>query len=485
MTTGAPEAYAAGVGSPAEPVLARPPSRTVAWRDAGLAAVLGAVMVGGTAGAQRHLQNFQPPVHSLDAGGILLLLGIAGVLALRRRQPVAVLWAISALTLGYFLVGYPPGPVWLGLLVAYPTAVVRGHRLGAGVAAGVCFLVFPWLADLLGRGPAPTPLYLSVLAAGLLGLFAAAEALRARRVRAAETARRRAEEVAAAATEERMRIARDLHDVLAHTISLINVQAGVALHLNDDLPDQARSALTAIKQASREALGELRSALDALRQSGDAAPRAPAPGLGQLDDLVASARAAGLETSVAVTGPPAPLPAPVDQAAFRIVQEALTNVIRHAGASAVAISVDYGAGALTLRVDDDGQAAGGAAGVAAASSGDGSRGSGIIGMRERAQSLGGTLMAAPRPSGGFSVVALLPLPAGTEPPAAEPQDGALSGAGAALLEPPAGERPAAALAGERPAAALAGDRQPAALAGDRQPAALAGERPAAPTGERP
>jgi signal transduction histidine kinase len=461
------------VGSPAEPVLARPPSRTVGWRDAGLAAVLGAVMVGGTFGAQRHLQKFQPPVQSLDAGGILLLLGIAGMLALRRRQPVAVLWVISALTLGYFLAGYPPGPVWIGLLVAYPTAVVWGHRLGAGVATGVCFLVFPWIADLLGRGPAPTPLYLSVLAAGLLALFAAAEALRARRIRAAETARRRAEEVAAAATQERMRIARDLHDVLAHTISLINVQAGVALHLNEDLPEQARSALSAIKQASREALGELRSALDALRQSGDAAPRAPAPGLGQLDDLAASARAAGLEASVQVTGRLAPLPPPVDQAAFRIVQEALTNVIRHAGASAVAISVDYGAGALTLRVDDDGKGAGtaghgpaplgngpagAAVGVAAASGSNGSRGSGIIGMRERAQSLGGTLLAAPRSSGGFSVVARLPVPTGTELPAVGPPAGA-PGAGAAVAEPPAG------------------DRQPAAPGGDRQPAAPAGERP--------
>lgn len=363
-------------------------------------------MVVGTFGAQRHMTHVEgTPFRDLGVWGIVLLAGIAACMALRRRYPVAVLAAASGLTFVYFLANFAPGPVWLGLVVTYATAVVLGHRLAAGIGALACYLAFPWLADLLGRGPAPTPLYLSVLAAGLLVLFGVSEAVRMRRQRAAEVARRRQEEEVAAASEERLRIARDLHDVLAHNISLINVQAGVALHVNEDLPEQARSALSAIKDASREALGELRSALDVLRQNGDPAPRRPSPGLGQLDDLVSAARAAGLEASIEVTGQAVALPSPVDVAAYRIVQEALTNVIRHAGASRVGIAVGYSGSAVTLEIDDDGQ------GVDGAPQAGTGHGSGIVGMRERAQALGGVLTAGPGPAGGFAVVANLPLPA--------------------------------------------------------------------------
>jgi signal transduction histidine kinase len=191
--------------------------------------------------------------------------------------------------------------------------------------------------------------------------------------------------------------------VLAHNISLINVQAGVALHLMDEQPGQARSALEAIKQASNDALGELRSVLDVLRQGDEQPPRAPASGLASLDRLVAGAEATGLEVSTRVEGTPRPLPAGTDLAAFRIVQESLTNVTRHAGPASATVLVRYGNDDLTVQVDDDGR------GPAAA---DGAGGNGIRGMRERAAALGGELSAGSRPGGGFRVRARLPLDPG-------------------------------------------------------------------------
>ena len=414
MTGSGPVTYARGVSSDADPH--RPP-RAALWRDAGFAAALGLVMVGGTYGAARHQVGVRP----FGGGTVALLILIAAAVAWRRRYPVAVLGLVSAATLIYFVADYPPGPVWFGLLVAYATATVLGHRLAAGAAAVGGFLVFPWLGVLLGRGGSPSPLFLSTLAAGLLILFGAAEGVRVRRLRQAEAVRARQEAADRRASEERLRIARDLHDVLAHNISLISVQAGVALHVNEALPEQARSALTAIRGASGEALAELRSALDALRQTGDAAPRLPAPGAGQLDTLAARARLAGLDAALDVEGTPVPLPAPLDLAVYRIAQEALTNVIRHAGATAVSIALRYGHRDVVLRVQDDG---GGAPRAPASGAG-----SGIAGMRERARALGGTLQAEPGPQGGFSVVARLPLDPDPAGAAGETLYGAGSGKG--------------------------------------------------------
>jgi signal transduction histidine kinase len=199
-----------------------------------------------------------------------------------------------------------------------------------------------------------------------------------------------------------MRIARELHDVLAHNISLINVQAGVALHLMDEQPGQSRSALQAIKQASNDALGELRSVLDILRQGDEAPPRAPASGLASLDRLVAGAEATGLPVSAKVEGTPRPLPAGTDLAAFRIVQESLTNVTRHAGPASATVLVRYGKDDLTVQVDDNGKGAGP----------NGAGGNGIRGMRERVAALGGELTTGPRPGGGFRVLARLPIDPG-------------------------------------------------------------------------
>ncbi|HEY4790092.1 MAG TPA: histidine kinase, partial [Actinomycetes bacterium] len=193
---------------------------------------------------------------------------------------------------------------------------------------------------------------------------------------------------------------RELHDVLAHNISLINVQAGVALHLMDEQPGQSRSALVAIKQASNDALGELRSVLDVLRQGDEAPPRAPASGLAHLDSLVSGAGAAGLEVRTRVEGTPRPLSAGTDLAAYRIIQEALTNVTRHAGPATASVLVRYTQDGLTVQVDDDGRGP---------SSPNGSGGNDIRGMRERVAALGGDLEAGARPGGGFRVLAHLPL----------------------------------------------------------------------------
>jgi signal transduction histidine kinase len=199
--------------------------------------------------------------------------------------------------------------------------------------------------------------------------------------------------------------------VLAHNISLINVQSGVALHLMDEKPEQARIALTAINEASADALREVRSVLGVLRGTGEKAPRAPTAGLDGLDDLVSRTTAAGVGVTLEVHGESRPLPASIDLAAFRIVQEALTNIVRHADAAAASVELTYGPDALTVQVDDDGRGsdASRAGGKASAPHAEGG-GNGIPGMRERAAALGGTLDAGPRSSGGFRVRARIPLP---------------------------------------------------------------------------
>ena len=217
----------------------------------------------------------------------------------------------------------------------------------------------------------------------------------------AERAKARDEQERRQASEERLRMARELHDVLGHHLSLINVQAGVGLHLMDNRPEQAREALTAIKTASSEALREVRAVLGVLQPDREAAPRQPALGLDRLDELTADA---GLEVTTTISGERRPLPAEVDRAAYRIVQEALTNVRKHAKPDVTAeVTVDYAPAELRLSVRNDGAV------VAADPEGEGS---GIAGMRARAEALGGSLHAGPLPGGGFLVTALLPSASG-------------------------------------------------------------------------
>ena len=358
---------------------------------------VGAVQIVGT-----HFAGLRQPERlDLDALGVLLLALGPAALALRRRYPVPVLGFVLATTLGYLLLDYPKGPIFLALIVAFVTTVMSGHRIAALVSLLVGYSSFLWLPYLTGAEPAPDWVPALGLAAWLLVLLAGAEMARSRRERAIELAHSRAEEAGHRAREERLRIARELHDVLAHNISLINVQAGVALHLMDDQPEQARTSLTAIKKASNEALGELRSVLDILREGQEAPPRSPTFGLSRLDDLVAKTEAAGLRVTNRVQGAVRPLPPKLDLAAFRIVQEALTNATRYAGQAHITIEVDYGEHDLIVNIEDDG--------LGTPEKTTSGSGKGISGMRERAVALDGELEAGPRSGGGFRVRARLPL----------------------------------------------------------------------------
>ncbi|MET7617291.1 sensor histidine kinase [Streptomyces sp. NPDC005408] len=347
----------------------------------------------------------QPDREALDTfARVLLLIGPA-ILLLRNRWPVFSVFGVCATALVYFAAGYPYGPVFLTVAVGAFAAVVSGHRRAAWWAVGglwVCHLLIAhWLYAYLPPShdrAAPWGQQL-VIAAWVVAILAASELVRVRReVWAREGAERAAAEKRRA-DEERLRIARELHDVLAHSISVINVQAGVGLALLDTNPEQARTALTTIKAASKEALGEVRQVLDTLRTPGDA-PRAPAPGLDRLPELVEQAASAGLRVEIETEGERTALPPGTDLAAFRIVQEALTNVVRHSGSRTARVRIAYAPGRLDLRIDDEGPAA---------RSDAGGSGNGLVGMRERAAALGGTIEAGPRPDGGFRVRADLPV----------------------------------------------------------------------------
>ncbi|MBD0743806.1 two-component sensor histidine kinase [Streptomyces sp. CBMA152] len=347
----------------------------------------------------------QPDRAPLDVFARLLIVAACAVLLLRRRHPVLAVFGTAGATMVYLGAGYPYGPILIAVAVGCFAAIVAGHRRAAWAAVGMLWLghllVAHWLYRWLppqGDRAAPWGQELAVTA-WVLAVLAVAELMRVRREQWARAGAERAAANRRRADEERLRIAQELHDVLAHSISVINVQAGVGLALLDSDPEQARTALTTIKSASKEALGEVRQVLDTLRAPGDA-PRSPAPGLDRLPELVEQAAAAGLTVETETTGVRRNLPPGADLAAFRIVQEALTNVVRHSGSRTARVGVGYTPGMLELRVDDDGPAAPGDAGGS---------GNGLIGMRERAAALGGTIEAGPRPDGGFRVVARLPL----------------------------------------------------------------------------
>jgi signal transduction histidine kinase len=368
----------------------------------GLAQVLGVLLserVGRSAG-------WRDP----DALAYLLLVGGAAALLFRRRWPLPVLAVTLACGLAYAARTYPEGPSQLAVFPALWTVALTLPRrqawLAAAVAAVAAASVELFLyGDTMFDGE---PLYaaVAVLAAMWWG-----EAVRARRAyvaelrdRAERAERSREEEARRRVDEERLRIARELHDVVSHTIGVISVQAGVAAHLLHRRPDKAADSLAAIRQASDEALGELHAMLGVLRQGdgdGGRAPLAPAPGLAELDALVAQAAGAGIEVKVAVEGEPRRLPSAVDLACYRVVQESLTNVVRHAGASQAEITVTHLDDRVVVEVLDDGAAPAGNGAVGS--------GQGIPGMRERARALGGSLEAGPRPGGGFRVQASLPV----------------------------------------------------------------------------
>ncbi|APE24287.1 MULTISPECIES: sensor histidine kinase [Streptomyces] len=347
-------------------------------------------------------------------GWALILVG-CGALCFRRRQPVTVAVVTLLACVVYYPLSAQDGPLMIAFALALYTTAAEG-RFAAALALAAVTLLAVGIGE-IRQQPGHRQIddtSLVMLAGWLISLVAVGRAQRTRMAYLHEVEQRalaaeREQEARArqSATEERLRIAREVHDVLGHSISLINVQSGAALHRLGKGPAPeaglatATEALEAVKATSKDALRELRATLGVLRGADEPTPTAPSSsGLALLADLAARARSTGLDVRTEVTGRPVPLPPPVDLAAYRIVQESLTNVTRHAGASTVRVGLDWGADALRLRIADDG--AGAPEGRAL--------GSGIRGMAERARAFGGELTARNGDGGGFLVDARLPLP---------------------------------------------------------------------------
>ncbi|MER7171874.1 sensor histidine kinase [Streptomyces mesophilus] len=358
-----------------------------------------------------------------EAISVVLMVFSAAALVFRRRTPLLVLIITVAASLVEVVTGEQRAPVMMAVVIALFTVASMTNRPTTWRFALPIMAVLTAAAMLTSKLPWYAQENLGVIAwAGLAA--AAGDALRSRRAfvdaiqeRAERAERTREQEALRRVAEERLRIARDLHDVVAHHIALVNVQAGVASHVMDKRPDQAKEALAHVREASRSALNELRATVGLLRQSGDPeAPTEPAPGLARLDELLDTFRAAGLPVELVHNDNGEHLQAAVDLAAYRIIQEALTNVQKHAGAGAKAeVSVLRVSRNLEITVLDNG------GGGTQPEDGKGARhphdkpspksegGHGLIGMRERVSALGGTCTTGPRYGGGFRVHAILPL----------------------------------------------------------------------------
>jgi signal transduction histidine kinase len=322
--------------------------------------------------------------------GVALIVGAAVALTVRRLRPFATLLVTAAATSAYVAAGFPYGLILLSLVVAVYTMAAglpaRRATLG-GVLALAALLVH--VDSFRSLGPASAWVVLPFVVGWAV------------RISRESSARDRADEVRRQAYEERLRVAQEVHDVVGHGLAAITMQAEIALHVLAKRPEQAVTALTTISRTSRLALDELRATLDVVR-SDSAAPPTPEPGLAGLDALVSRMTGTGVAVTATVSGVPRPLPAAVDLAAYRIVQESLTNVLRHANSATAVVSVRYQPRHLVVEVTDSGQ-------VTSAGN-DG--GHGIPGMAARAGALGGVFAAGPRPEGGFRVHARLPIPEG-------------------------------------------------------------------------
>lgn len=346
----------------------------------------------------------QPDHRPLDVLAFVLLLAGPAALSLRRRWPAVMLPVAAAATILYLAAGYPWGPVLLSLALAIVFSAAAGRRWQTWTVAGICAAAL--VAFFMASGDEGALIRAVAGTSWLVILVLLGEGARLRHERVAERKRQRESREQAARDEYRLSLARDIHDVVAHSLSLINVRASVALHLGDRDPEQFRPALEAIKAASKESLDEVRQLLGVLREDAPLSPTSR-PSLGRVPEIVDNARRAGLDVRFQAGAGTDHVAAAAQEAAYRIVQEALTNVVRHSGARTAHVSIQVGKGELLVAIDDDGAGAGTAP-----------EGNGITGMRERVAALGGRLELGPAQSGtGWRVRAVLPLPArgGQEP----------------------------------------------------------------------
>jgi signal transduction histidine kinase len=393
-------------------------------QDALLGVLVAAMQVQGT--LARPMTEGERPLSDFGQLGYVLLIVSGLVLVLRRRYPVLVFVAATVTSLAYFGFDFPDGPGWIGIFVALYTLTAYGDgpRTLRIAGVGLTVLAVGWLLSAIDIEPQAAIGWVFFRIAASVIAAVLGESVRMRKViaadaleRARQAERTREEEARLRVDAERFRIAREVHDTVAHAIAIINVQSGVTAYLLEKRPERAREALVTIEQTSSQALHEMRAVLGVLRDDDNG--RAPHPGLGRINDLVGMAREAGLDVKLESGSPETPLPSAVDTTAYRIVQESITNVIRHVGPTRVTVVLEPGPDVLEVRVTDDGtpDAADGATAprapaesrVDAVTGGSAGAGRGIVGMRERCQLLGGELTAGPRAGGGFEVRARLPL----------------------------------------------------------------------------
>ncbi|WP_186808281.1 sensor histidine kinase [Agrococcus baldri] len=368
------------------------------WRDALLAAVLLALGLGSLRWLERSRLGGPfggPPEGApIDALAVVLVVLAALAIAVRRRWPEATVVVSVGSAAAYLAIGYPYGPILLSAAIAVYT-IARHRRLG--IALAWCGAALAALLVHLLTNPASLDGAFGLLPATGWVVVPATIGIARRQVFEAR-ARTRAEADRRLLDDERLRIAHEVHDVVGHGLAAIQLQADIALHLRDAKPQQALEALTMISRASSEALDELRATIAGM-QPADGASRTPTPGLARLDELVERMRAAGIEIDLETVGAPRPLPSAIDLAAYRIVQESLTNVAKHSAAPSASVRIEHAAGRIRITVVNR-------AGET------GEPGFGIEGMRRRATQLGGALEAGPTGAGTFRVRAELPLPRG-------------------------------------------------------------------------
>ena len=370
-------------------------SRAVPGRVVLVAALLtGVIVLATTLALADDVAGFR-----LGATGYGLLVAAGASYLLTRRAPLGAVAVALAATMAWYGTGLPgQTPLSIALVVTLYVAVdperpARTLLTGAVAVAGVL------AAMMVGETRGTVPPWLPLVGGWIAAPVVAGWVVTGRRLARARAAERAREEHARRrVAEERLRLARELHDVVSHSISVINVQAGVAVHVMDEHPERARDALVTIKATSKEVLREMRGILGVLRRIDEAEPDAPSPGLEHLEELVVTMRRARLPTTLEVRGERWPLPPAADLAAYRVVQEALTNTLRHAGDARAAVSLRWSADDMTVEVRDDGD------GPAPGANG----GWGLVGLRERVAAVGGAFSAGPGPAGGFVVRAVLP-----------------------------------------------------------------------------